>query len=97
MKFLTASVPEQSGFHVAVLVAAATRAAVSFHTRRPKKNCPTVDKALVLRSKTPDWVRQKFYGFLLTYFAIRGLMDEAACSAQEDPDRSRWFRMTPGR
>jgi hypothetical protein len=42
---------------------------------------------LVLRSKTPDLVRQEFYGFLLTYFAIRGLMHEAALSAQEDPDR----------
>lgn len=42
---------------------------------------------LVLRSKTPDLVRQEFYGFLLTYFAIRGLMHEAALSAKEDPDR----------
>lgn len=42
---------------------------------------------LVLRSKTPDLVRQEFYGFLLTYFAIRGLMHEAARSAHEDPDR----------
>ena len=42
---------------------------------------------LVLRSKTPDLVRQEFYGFLLTYFAIRGLMHEAALSAGEDPDR----------
>jgi len=42
---------------------------------------------LVLRSKTPDLVRQEFYGFLLTYFAIRGLMHEAALSAQKDPDR----------
>jgi len=41
----------------------------------------------VLRSKTPDLVRQEFYGFLLTYFAIRGLMHEAALSVQEDPDR----------
>jgi hypothetical protein len=41
----------------------------------------------VLRSKTPDLVRQEFYGFLLTYFASRGLMHEAALSAGEDPDR----------
>jgi hypothetical protein len=41
---------------------------------------------LVLRSKTPDLVRQEFYGFLLTYFAIRGLMHEAALSGGEDPD-----------
>ena len=42
---------------------------------------------LVLRSKTPDLVRQEFYGFLLTYFAIRGLMHEAARSAGQDPDQ----------
>jgi hypothetical protein len=42
---------------------------------------------LVLRSKTPDLVRQEFYGFLLTYFAIRGLMHEAALRGSEDPDR----------
>jgi hypothetical protein len=32
-------------------------------------------------------VRQEFYGFLLTHFAIRGPMQEAALSADEDPDR----------
>jgi hypothetical protein len=42
---------------------------------------------MVLRSRTPDLVRQAFYGFLMTHFAIRGLMHEAALLAQEDPDR----------
>ncbi|MGO9010263.1 MAG: IS4 family transposase, partial [Bryobacteraceae bacterium] len=42
---------------------------------------------IVLRSKTPDLVRQEFYGLMLTHFAIRGLMHEAALQAQEDPDR----------
>jgi hypothetical protein len=42
---------------------------------------------IVLRSKTPDLVRQEFYGLLLAHFAIRGLMHEAALSADEDPDR----------
>jgi hypothetical protein len=42
---------------------------------------------LVLRSKTPDLVRQEFYGLLLTHFAVRGLMHEAALLADEDPDR----------
>jgi hypothetical protein len=41
----------------------------------------------VLRSKTPDLVRQEFYGLMLTHFAIRGLMHEAALQAEEDPDR----------
>ena len=41
----------------------------------------------VLRSKTPDLVRQEFYGLMLAHFAIRGLMHEAAIKADEDPDR----------
>ena len=42
---------------------------------------------IVLRSKTPDLVRQEIYGLLLAHFAIRGLMHEAALEADEDPDR----------
>jgi len=42
---------------------------------------------IVLRSKTPDLVRQEFYGLLMAHFAVRGLMHEAALKAQEDPDR----------
>ena len=41
---------------------------------------------IVLRSKTPDLVRQEFYGFLLAHFAIRGLMHEAALKVGVDPD-----------
>ena len=42
---------------------------------------------IVLRSKTPDLVRQEFYGLLLAHFAVRGLMHEAALQVDEDPDR----------
>lgn len=42
---------------------------------------------IVLRSKTPELVRQEFYGLLMAHFAIRGLMHEAALKADEDPDR----------
>jgi hypothetical protein len=42
---------------------------------------------IVLRSKTPELVRQEFYGLLMAHFAIRGLMHEAALRAGEDPDR----------
>ena len=42
---------------------------------------------IVLRSKTPQLVRQEFYGLLLAHFAIRGLMHEAALEVDEDPDR----------
>src|SRR5215204_1497775 len=42
---------------------------------------------VVLRSKTPELVRQEFWGLLLAHFAVRGLMHEAALRADEDPDR----------
>jgi hypothetical protein len=41
---------------------------------------------IVLRSKTPDLVRQEFYGLLMAHYAIRGLMHEAALKVAEDPD-----------
>jgi hypothetical protein len=41
---------------------------------------------IVLRSKTPELVRQEFYGLLMAHFALRGLMHEAALQADEDPD-----------
>ena len=40
---------------------------------------------IVLRSKTPDLVRQEFYGLMMAHFAIRGLMHEAALKGDEDP------------
>ena len=42
---------------------------------------------IVFRSKTPDLVRQEFFGLMMAHFAVRGLMHEAALSADEDPDR----------
>lgn len=41
---------------------------------------------IILRSKTPELVRQEFYGLLLAHFAIRGLMHEAALREKIDPD-----------
>jgi hypothetical protein len=42
---------------------------------------------IVLRSKTPDLVRQEFYGLMMAHFAVRSLIHEAALKADEDPDR----------
>jgi hypothetical protein len=42
---------------------------------------------IVLRSKTPDLVRQEFYGLLMAHFAIRSLIHEAALKVDDDPDR----------
>jgi len=44
-------------------------------------------RQITLRSKTPDLVRQEFYGLLMAHFAIRGLMHEAALKGEVDPDR----------
>lgn len=41
---------------------------------------------VVLRSKTPELVRQELYGLLLAHFAVRALMHEAALQADVDPD-----------
>jgi hypothetical protein len=42
---------------------------------------------IVLRSKTPELVKQEFWGLLMAHYAIRGLMHEAALKADADPDR----------
>lgn len=47
---------------------------------------------LVLRSKTPEGVLQEVYGYLLTHYAIRALMHEAAVFADEDPVRLSFIR-----
>lgn len=44
-------------------------------------------RQVVLRSKTPDLVFQEFYGLVLAHYAVRGLMHEAALTADVDPDR----------
>lgn len=41
----------------------------------------------VLRSKTPDLVKQELWGLLLAHFAIRQLMAQAAWPRDLDPDR----------
>ena len=41
---------------------------------------------IVLRSKTPDLVRQEFYGLMMAHFAVRSLMHEAALRAHIDSD-----------
>jgi len=41
----------------------------------------------LLRSKTPDLVRQELFGLMMAHFAIRGLMHEAALEGEVDPDQ----------
>ena len=47
---------------------------------------------VVLRSKTPDGVRQEAWGHLCTHYAIRALMSTAAASRGVDPDRVSFTR-----
>lgn len=44
------------------------------------------------RSKTPELIRQEFWALLLTHYAIRTLMTEAADIAEIDPDRLSFIR-----
>jgi hypothetical protein len=44
-------------------------------------------KGILLRSKTPELVKQEFYGLLLAHYALRALMHEAALQARRDPDK----------
>jgi Insertion element 4 transposase N-terminal len=46
----------------------------------------------VLRSKSPDMVRQEIYGYLLTHWAISALICKAATEAGIDPDRVKFKR-----
>ena len=40
--------------------------------------------AIVLRSKTPDLVRQEFYGLVIAHYAIRKLMQEASLGPKDN-------------
>ena len=41
----------------------------------------------VLRSQTPELIRQEVYGLLLAHFALRSVMHDAALQGGRDPDR----------
>jgi hypothetical protein len=42
---------------------------------------------VLLRSKTPDLVRQEFYGLLLAHYIVQAVKHDAALAIGEDPDR----------
>ena len=46
----------------------------------------------VLRSRSPDMVRQEIYGYLLTHYALSALICRAATEAAIDPDRVKFKR-----
>lgn len=49
----------------------------------------------MLSSKTPERVQQDFWGLLMAHFAIRGLIHEAALTADEDPARLSFLHAVP--
>lgn len=49
--------------------------------------CQLLEPGSTLRSKTPEMVRQEIWGLLLTHYAIRSFMKEAADTTDIDPDR----------
>ena len=61
----------------------AGNAQLKTHLRGPGK---------VLRSNSPDMVRQEIYGYLLTHYAISALICRAATEADIDPDRIKFKR-----
>jgi len=46
----------------------------------------------VLRSQSPDMVRQEIYGYLLTHYAVSAVICQAATQAGIDPDRIKFRR-----
>lgn len=49
-------------------------------------------RGAVLRSRSPDLVKQEIWALLLTHYAVRQLMSEAAEQADIDPDRLSFIR-----
>lgn len=52
----------------------------------------TGGQARVLRSKTPEMVRQEIWALLLTHYCIRHVMKDAAETIDIDPDRLSFIR-----
>lgn len=74
-------------------LAPAVELAALYHERREVENVFGEIKTqlyayrTILRSKTPDLVRQEMWGLLLAHFAVRQLMYQAAMKHGLDPDR----------
>jgi hypothetical protein len=76
----------------------AAELAAAYHERWEAEN--TIDElkthqrgpARILRSKSPDMVKQEIWALLLTHYSIRRLMCRAADEADVDPDRISFMR-----
>ncbi len=54
--------------------------------------CPIMKPHRVLRSKSPDMIRQEIYGYFLAHHAISALICRAATEADIDPGRVKFTR-----
>lgn len=71
----------------------ATELAIAYHQRWEIETtfrqieCQLLTPGSTLRSKTPELIRQEIWGMLLTHYAIRAFMKDAADTIDIDPDR----------
>jgi hypothetical protein len=78
--------------------ATATDLAAAYHERWEAENIFDELKthqrgpARILRSQSPDMVKQEIWAYLLTHYSIRKLMCRAADEADIDPDRIAFTR-----
>lgn len=76
--------PEQADAHD---LAACYAQRWEFEASLREVECQLLEPGATLRSKTPEMVRQEIWGLLLTHYAVRAFMKEAADSIDIDPDR----------
>ena len=76
--------PAQAGAHD---LAAAYHERWEFESSLREIECQLLEAGSTLRSKTPEMVRQEIWALLLTHYAIRSFMKEAADTTELDPDR----------
>jgi len=62
---------------------------------RPAQDLPPRAPGKILRSESPDMVRQEIWGYLLTHYAISALICTAATNAGIDPDRVKFQKDGP--
>lgn len=76
--------PEAAGAHQ---LATAYAQRWEFETGLREIECQLLTPGGTLRSKSPEMARQEIWGLLLTHYAIRAFMKEAADTTEIDPDR----------
>ena len=90
--------PDPAGLHPPVLAELATRYHSAYHERWEIElsfdeiETHQTGNHRVLRSKTPELVKQEIWSLLLTHYAIRHVMKDAADTVGTDPDNLSFMR-----